>query len=230
MQVLRHGLTVTAADLKLPISDRAAKGRAEISVSSGTARVVILHLQQLATLVWATMLGKAILTPEGAQKILKKMAEREFPSAYTAAAKKGEKINRLPMQLHHPVPAVFWVRYLAPGTPGSTCPRMTAEGGAEAARQPQRQSQPTSAVILIGGLRERRQRRWADASDIVGYVSKMKPVILRTKTAKGLLQDWGAWTAWSRQGMSDMVILRSTSLRHLQSSSCGRGVTMMRRL
>ena len=38
-------------------------------------------------------IGKAVLTPEGATKVLKKMSEREFPSAYVAAAKKGEKIK-----------------------------------------------------------------------------------------------------------------------------------------
>lgn len=35
------------------------------------------------------------------------------------------------------------------------------------------------------------------------YVAKSKPVLIRSKDARGLLKDWRAWDEWSRKGLTD---------------------------
>lgn len=200
------GVTVTPADLKLPVSDRAAKAREEMKASLRALRAS--DNPAFAAVGNADLgddaIGKAVLTPDGATKVLKKMSEREFPSAYMAAAKKGEKIEPI-------ADAVA-----SSGGGGMLSSLFSSEntgfdtslddsggwgGGCEAAA--------AAVTADIGCDFDRRFVSENGGEDggltpamfVSEYVAKMKPVILRTKQAKSLLRDWDAWTAWSRQGM-----------------------------
>lgn len=207
------GLTVTAADLKLSVSERAAKGRAEIKASLQALRAAenpaFAAIEQAG--VGDDAIGKAVLTTEGATKVLQKMAEREYPLAYVAAAKQGRRIEVVPNapqasggdggggstlgSLSGPG------RVNSEGFDTSADDRGGWGGGCAAAA--------AAATAEIGCDFDRRFVSVNGGQDggltpvtfVSEYVAKMKPVILRTKDAKGLLKDWEAWKIWSRKGM-----------------------------
>ena len=201
------GLTVTAADLQLPITERAAKGREEMKAALNALRAsenpAYAQLGNDPRL-GDDAIGKAVLTPEGAQKVLKMMGEREFPSAYVAAAKKREKIEPIADAVASSSGGGMLSSFFGSTKGGFDTSADDGGGwggGCEAAA--------AAVTADIGCDFDRRfvsenggeDGGLTPAKFVSEYVAKMKPVILRAKTAKGLLQDWGAWTAWSRQGM-----------------------------
>jgi hypothetical protein len=193
------GLTVTAADLKLSVSERAAKGRAEIKASLQALRAAenpaFAAIEQAG--VGDDAIGKAVLTTEGATKVLQKMAEREYPLAYVAAAKQGRRIEVVPNapqasggdggggstlgSLSGPG------RVNSEGFDTSADDRGGWGGGCAAAA--------AAATAEIGCDFDRRFVSVNGGQDggltpvtfVSEYVAKMKPVILRTLDAYGLL-------------------------------------------
>ena len=93
------GLTMTAADLKLPTSEKASNGRKEMKLSLQALRAsdnpafATANLEKEGIKATDDALGKAILTGSGARKIIKLIGEREFPVAYMRAAAEGKKLT-----------------------------------------------------------------------------------------------------------------------------------------